>query len=128
MGRLVQQPAAPGAQRPVEALRHAGQSGDPDLLGEIAESTGGVRLWLEQGLEALRTLDGLLTEEVLANYPRLALVRCVVLTSAGDMESAKRLYEEVAAQTTGFTRDREGGADRALQIDHIFVQVLTAEE
>ena len=63
--------------RVVEALRHAAEAGDTAMLGRIAESTGGVRLWLEQGLEGLGTVDGVLTPEVLSEYPLLALVRCV---------------------------------------------------
>ena len=110
--------------RAVEALRHAAEAGDADLLGRLAEGTGGVRLWLEQGLEVLRTVDGLLTGEVLSQYPRLALVRCVVLTSAGDIDEAKRVYEGMAAETAGFTQDRAGGDDRALQTEHIFVRGL----
>ena len=110
--------------RVIEALRHAAEAGDTDLLGRIAEGTGGVRLWLDRGIEVLRTVDGLLTAEVLSKYPRMALVRCVVLTAAGDIDDAKRVYGAAAAQTAGFTRDREGGDDRALQIDHVLVQGL----
>ena len=107
--------------RVIEALRHAKEGGDTELLGRIAEGTGGVRLWLEQGLEMLRTVDGLLTTEVLSKYPRMALARCVVLTTSGKMDDAKRLYDAAAAETAGFTRDREGGDDRALRIDHVLV-------
>ena len=110
--------------RVVEALRHAAEAGDAELLGRLAEGTGGARLWLEQGLEVLRTVDALLSAEVLSCYPRMALVRCVVLTSSGDIEEAKRVYEAAAGETSGFTRDREGGDDRALQTEHIFVQGL----
>ena len=110
--------------RVVEALRHAAEAGDTELLGRIGESTGGVRLWLEQGLEVLRTVDGLLTAKVLSKYPRLALVRCVVLTSSGDIDGAKRVYDAASEDTSDFTRDREGGDDRALQTEHIFVQGL----
>ena len=110
--------------RAVEALRHAAEANDAALLGRLAEGTGGVRLWLEQGLEVLRTVDRLLTEEVLSQYPRMALVRCVVLTSEGDIDGAKRVYEGMAAESAGFTRDREGGDDRALQTEHIFVRGL----
>ena len=52
--------------RVAEALRHAAEARDTALLGRFAESTGGVRLWLEQDLEGLRTVDGLLTAEVLS--------------------------------------------------------------
>ena len=103
---------------------HAAEAGDAALLGRIAESAGGVRLWLEHGLEVLRTVDGLPTAEVLSMYPRLALLRCVALTTTGDIDGAKRIYGAAAAETAGFTRDREGGDDRALQIDRILVEGL----
>ena len=110
--------------RSVEALRHAGEAGDVALLGEVAERAGGVRLWLEQGLEALRVMDGLLTGEVLERHPRLALVRCVALTVAGDIVGARNIYAATAAATDDFTRDREGGDDGALRIDHLLVYGL----
>ncbi len=110
--------------RPVEALRHAAEAADGALLGGIAETAGGVRLWFEQGFEALRTLDGMLTEAVVSDHPRLALVRCGVLAASGDIEGAKRLYAETSAETDGYTRDRKGGDDRALRIDHLFIQGL----
>ena len=106
----------------LEALRHAVEASDAELLGSIAEAAGGVRLWLDQGLEALRAVDRLLNEGILADYPRLALARCVVLAASGDMRGALRVYAATAAATAGFTRDREGGDDRALLIDHLFVQ------
>ena len=108
--------------RVVEALRHAAEGSDTTLLGRFAESTGGVRLWLEHGLEGLRTVNGLLTAEALSTNPRLALLRCVALTAADDIDGAKRLYGAAAEETAGFTRDRKGGDDPALQFDHIFVQ------
>ena len=108
----------------VAALRHAAEAGEPELLGRITESTGGVRLWFEQGLEVLRAVDRLLTAEVLSSYPRVALVRCVMLAATGDVDGAKRTYHAAAAATDGYTRDRAGGDDRALLIDHVVVQGL----
>ena len=108
----------------VEALRHAGEAGDAALLGEVGERTGGVRLWLEQGVEGLRAVDGLLSEEVLGTHPRLALVRCVALTLSGDIAGARRVYGAAEAATAGFTRDREGGDDGALLFDHLLVYGL----
>lgn len=108
----------------VEALRHAAEADDTELQGQIAERTGGVKLWLEQGLEVLRTVDGLLGADVLAAHPRMALVRCVILTTSGDIDGARRVYRETATATAGFTRDREGGDNRALQVDHIIVRDL----
>ncbi|WP_419938243.1 hypothetical protein [Candidatus Palauibacter sp.] len=110
--------------RSIEALRHAAEAADAALLGRIAEGTGGVRLWFEQGLEVLRALDGMLTQAVVSDHPRLALVRCGVLAASGDIEEARRLYGATAEKTAGYTRDREGGDDRALRTDHIFIQGL----
>ena len=110
--------------RAVEAMRHAVEAGDTELLGRLAESTGGVKLWLEQGLEALRTVDRMLTEEVLLRFPRLVLLRCVALTVSGDIAAARRIYHTVSAVTAGFTRDREGGDDKALQDDRLVVYGL----
>ena len=110
--------------RPVEALRHAAEAADAALLGRIAERTGGVRLWFEEGFEALRTLDEMLTEAVVSEHPRLALVRSGVLAASGDIQGAKRLYGATATETAGYTRDRKGGDDKALQIDHLFIQGL----
>ena len=72
----------------------------------------------------LRAVDGLLTAEVQSSYPRTALVRCVMLAATGDVHGAKRVYHAAAAATAGFTRDRAGGDDRALRIDHVLVQGL----
>ena len=110
--------------RSIEALRHAAEAADAALLGRIGERTGGVRLWFEQGFEAVCALDGTLTEEVVSDHPRLALVRCGVLAVSGDIEGAKRLYGATAEETAGYTRDREGGDDRALRTDHVFIQGL----
>ena len=110
--------------RLAEALRHAVEAGNTDLLGRLAEQTGGVRLWLEEGLVALRAVDRLLSEEVLSRYPRLGLLRCVALTVSGDVEAAKRIYHATAARTEDFTRDREGGDDEALQVENILVSGL----
>ncbi|MYE59383.1 MAG: hypothetical protein F4X35_07405 [Alphaproteobacteria bacterium] len=110
--------------RTLAALRHARETGDAGLLGRLAESTGGVRLWLEEGLEPLRTIDAQLTEDVLSRYPRLALLRCVALTVSDEMAAARRVYHAAAARSAGFTRDREGGDDQALQDDHLMVYGL----
>lgn len=105
--------------RSLEALRHAREARDPDLLGRLAENTGAVQLWLSAGIESMRTVDRMLTEDVLLRYPRLALLRCMALTLSDDIPAAKRVYDAAAARTAGFTRDREGGDDEALQDDHL---------
>lgn len=110
--------------RAVEALRHAAEAGDRELLGRLAESAGGVRLWLEEGPEALRAVDRLLTEDVLSQHPRLALLHCAALAVSGEIAAARRIFHRTAARTEGFTRDREGGDDEALRIDRLLVHGL----
>ena len=108
--------------RTLEALRHAAEAGDGDLVGRLAERTGGLKLWLEEGIEALRMLDSVLGEDVLSRFPRLALLRCIALTFSGDIEAANRVYRETSSRTAGFSRDREGGDDEALMIDKLLVR------
>ena len=44
----------------VSAMRHAIEGGEPVLAGEILERSGGVRLWVRQGLLQLQAADRLL--------------------------------------------------------------------
>ena len=103
----------------LDALRHASEAGDDKLTGSIAERAGGVKLWLRHGAEALRALDGWLTEDVLAAHPRLALVRCIALTFSGDIEGARRVYQSAAVSSVGFNLDGSGQEDEELRSDHL---------
>ena len=51
-------------------------------------------------------------------------MRCAALTCPGEISEARRVYGAAAAQTAGFARDREGGDDRALRSEHVFVHGL----
>lgn len=104
------------------ALRHAADSGDHVLVGEILEAAGGVRLWCKYGMEQMLACDRVLTEEVLESFPRLAFLRCAALIARGNLEEALALYLAVREQTMGFRRDRKGGDDFALWIDSVLVQ------
>ena len=106
----------------VDALRHAVMSDDVRLVGRIAEEAGGLRLAIKQGFEILRAVVGMLSINVFDLYPRMALARCLVLTVRGDVAEAERTYRETATATSDFTRDRQGGDDRALVIDHLLLQ------
>ena len=103
----------------LDALRHASDAGDHALIGEIAERAGGVKLWLRRGADALRALDGWLTEDVLGAHPRLALVRCISLTASGDIEGARRVYQSAAMDSVGFNLDGSGQEDETLRTDHL---------
>ena len=105
-----------------DALRHAVMADDPKLAGEIAEDAGGVRLALRAGFEVLRKVVGMLKAETFDMYPRVAIGRCLVLAITADLPRAERLYRAVAKATSEFTRDRKGGDDRALMVDHLVLQ------
>ena len=107
--------------RVVDALRHAAEAGDRHLVGELAEDAGGVKLWMTSGFNALRAVDGWLTQEVVSARPRLALVRCAVLAMSGDMENARQVYQAAAIQSAGFTRNPDGEEDQALHLDHLLI-------
>ena len=103
----------------LDALRHASDAGDHALIGAIAEGAGGVKLWLRRGADALRALDGWLTEDVIAAHPRLALVRCISLTASGDIKNARRVYQSAAMDSVGFNLDGTGQEDEKLRTDHL---------
>lgn len=119
-GRIALAMARRGRLNP--ALRHAAESGDHALVGEILEGAGGVRLWSRYGMEQLLASDRFLTAKVIEDYPRLAFLRCAALMARSDLQRALQLYMAVHKQTRGFRRDRDGGDDRALRIDSVLVQ------
>ena len=106
----------------IPALRHASEAGDDTLIGEILEDAGGVRLWARFGAKCLVAVDGFLADEVVAQFPRAGLLRCVAFVIKGDFRSAFALYATVKAYTNDFERDRPGGDDEALRFDHALVQ------
>ena len=86
---------------PVPAMRHAVRGSDPKLAGDILERVGGVRLWIVQGLLQLQAAERYLSEDVIAQRPRLALVRCVAMIMSGRVTEARELYREVSAAQSG---------------------------
>lgn len=76
----------------IAAMRHAIEGRDPFLAGRIAEQAGGVRLWIRSGVPELHQANGLLTDDVVAEFPRLKLLRCIALALAGRGNEARTLY------------------------------------
>ena len=110
-------------ERLLPALRHASEAGDDDLVGQVVEQCGGVRLWAHFGAKMLTAADAYLTPAVVEKFPRAALLRCTALTLAGRFAEARALYMERAAKTALFTRDRAGGDEEQLRNEHLLVQV-----
>ena len=109
-----------------DALRHAVMADDPRLAGSIAEEAGGIRLALRAGFAVLRKVVGMLKVETFDMYPRVAIGRCLVLAVTADLPRAERLYRAIANATSEFTRDRNGGDDQALVVDHLLLQGMLA--
>ena len=109
----------------VVAMRHAVEAADMALAGDILEDAGGVWLWVRGGLAPLQAADRLLTEELVAERPRLALVRCLVTLYTGRLGEARNMYRAVAAVGPGGIRD-PGVEDPAYQIDDTMVRGMLA--
>ena len=108
------------------AWRHATSAGDGRLVSELIENVGVFGLWAREGLIGLTVAGRFVTSEIAAMRPRLAFVRCVHLQLASKFDDAAALYETVAQETGGFTRDREGGDPEALAVDRVLTQALLA--
>ena len=104
----------------VAAMRHAIAGGEPVLAGEILERSGGVRVWVRQGLLQLQAADRLLSDEVISMRPRLALVRCLVVLMSGRLDQARELFRELAA-TRPASRQDEPDADFDYSVDRYIV-------
>ena len=104
------------------ALRHAAESGDGALAGEMLENAGAVRLWIRDDLAAFQAAVGLLDETVLSSSPRLRLARCASLLFAGRLLEARRAYRSLSKPGPA----PQGGADDPLWVDDRIVQGLLA--
>ena len=92
----------------VAGMRHAVEAGEPGLAGRILEDAGGARMWIRHGSVQLQAADRLLSEEIVAERPRLALVRCLSLVLSGQLEAARERYRTMAAAPRAGTDDGDG--------------------
>ena len=111
---------------PLPAVQSASAAGDDRLVNEIVERAAGLRLLSMEGLPRLRAIARSLTPAVLEAYPRLGLLRCIVLLAEGKPGEASALFQDVARRTPSFTADREGGDDRRLRAERVLMQGLLA--
>jgi LuxR family maltose regulon positive regulatory protein len=109
-----------GKNRFRHALSHAYQSGDEGLIGRVIEDFGAVRLFIQEGVTRAFSSHVYLNDRILRDFPRVALMHCVIQTKRGQLKEARAVYESMTGLTEGFTRDRAGGSDEALQLDHRF--------
>ena len=109
-----------------QAWRHATQAGDNRLLAELIEDRGVFGLWVKDGATGLASASRFLTPEIVAEYPRLALLHCVHLQFSMESTEAAELYGITERKTEGFSRDRDGGDADALTVDRAFTEALLA--
>ena len=104
------------------AWRHAGEAGDHRLVGELIERFGVSQLWLREGVTRLISAGRFLTPEIIALYPRLELLHCLILRLSSRFDEANALFEAIAKKTDGFARDRDNGDADALAMDRIVTE------
>ena len=107
------------------AMRHAAEAGDMGQVGEILERAGGVRVFLSEGFARLLAADRLLTQELIEERPRLALVRCAATLLTGRLQEARIVYDAVPLPATGAGTEARG-EDLEFQFDHATVGGLLA--
>ena len=104
------------------AWRHASAADDSRLVGQLIERFGPFQLWQREGVSRLISAGRFLTPEIAERYPRLDLLRCVILCLSSKRDEAAALFEAISERTEGFARDREGGDADALAVDRVFTQ------
>lgn len=105
----------------IPAVQHALEADDPELAGRSIEDAGGIQIWIRHGFKCLKAIDALLTPELLTRFPRLQLLRALVLAKEGATVEASRLYEAARAATANFMVDGDAKEPAALQLDSMVV-------
>ena len=102
------------------AWRHAGEVGDAALFAKLVEETGVFRLWLREGMTRLTSAARFLTPEITDSFPRLELLRCLILFLSGRPGEANALLTAVIQATDNFSHGPQGSDVRALAVDGAF--------
>ena len=102
----------------VDAMRHAAEAGDGTLTGQILTDAGGLGFWLREGTDRLLAADRFVTEETLARFPRLMLVRAIARGLQGWHKEARRAI----AAALPILDTVESGDDARLDIDRCLTQ------
>jgi LuxR family transcriptional regulator, maltose regulon positive regulatory protein len=82
----------------VRAVKHALAAGDEPLLLTILENTGGLGLWVQEGLIEFRSIDRHLSQDIIQQSPTAALMRCIILMKTGKQSDAASLYANILSR------------------------------
>ena len=107
----------------IPAWRHAAATGDREFLGNMMERVGVFRMWLREGLTCLAAADRFLTPELMEDFPRLALIRCVARRLRLQFDEAGALYRATRPRLDAMARRRGEGYLPAMLIDRLFTEV-----
>lgn len=107
------------------ALRHALDAGDKMLAGALVVSSGAVSIWIRHGMEEVIAADEMVDDEMIEAYPRLGLMRCIVLIKQSRLREARVLYERIAVATGDFGQDAADDV-ATLRREGLFVQSMLA--
>ncbi|MFC4349609.1 LuxR C-terminal-related transcriptional regulator [Kordiimonas lipolytica] len=107
----------------VSAIKHARQSKKQLLVGELVEDAGGRELLLRVGWARLKEVDRQLTDSILRLFPRLQLMRSIILMKEGKLTSARQQFEKTRQLTNSFQQDRDGGNIEKLRLDASYVDM-----
>lgn len=80
----------------VSAVNLAARAGDQQRIVDYVTKAGGQKIQDTKGSEALREVLAAAGEELVAQEPRLKLLKCIILLKDGRVREATRLYQEVA--------------------------------
>lgn len=79
----------------VQASRFYIKSGHCASVEELVKSTGGISIWLTEGLARLRTIVNLLDEKTIAESPSLSLISCIIHIKDGEVYLAREKYDRI---------------------------------
>lgn len=104
------------------AVRSALEGEDLDLAGRIVEDAGGVQIWIRYGMSRSKAVEATFTEPLLERFPRLRLLRALLLLKDGQINAARREFELTRGLTQNFTRLPQGNVN-ALRLDSMVVEI-----
>ena len=112
----------------VKALKHALEGNHEELFVEIFEASGGLKIWLREGMYRLTEAVNLFRPGMNIRYPRLGLAECIVLIKQARLHEARLLLDRITAQAGDFSGGGDGSRPPCFRyeaaLDHNFVQTM----
>ncbi|MFC3051960.1 helix-turn-helix transcriptional regulator [Kordiimonas pumila] len=99
------------------ALTHAQCAEDSNLIGETIEHFGAMQIFVREGVSRAFDAEHFLTDEILINFPRVALLQCGIHSKKGRLAEAINLYQKLGPITSDYQCDREGGNTAAFLLE-----------